>query len=248
MVRKGYLTDLYQNRIKTMDLQFLMFLSTLGILLLALYSFINVTRGNSTAGIIELGLAMCLLISLINLIITAKPELTRVTGAVVLAGIVITNTITGGFNNHAIFWSYAFPCVIFLLLGSRNGIYMTLILFSILATILTLKTIGSIKTPYNNIQLATHYASLGFMTLLTYVYQKTVEKGQDLTKEINRRLTTTNQELAKQMEQYDDAQKKIFEFSKSVSEQNSEIEKMQHDLIEIRNKVDTKTIRKYTKK
>ncbi|MCA9377174.1 hypothetical protein H6763_00275 [Candidatus Nomurabacteria bacterium] len=236
---QGYITDVYMDKMKRVETQFLMFINILGITALAVYSFLNLTQGDQADGFIELLFAFALLVSTIHLITTNKTNITRLTGSIVLTALVMNNTLSGGFANQGMMWSYIFPGMIFFLIGSRNGLYLSLILFSLLATILSLQSIGLISTPFTSSQLVSHYASMALITVMIYIYQRNNERNYSLTGELNRRLIATNRELGKQSEQYMKAQKKLYKFTQNVEKQRTDMQKMQSELLQLRTKIDS---------
>lgn len=186
----------------TQDLLFvnrIFFINTFSLIItffLAIFGLVNLfSYGNIVLGYFELFTAVLLLINLIILRFTKKTDLASdillLVGMFILVGLFYS----GGIESTGIFWFYAFPPVCFLLAGVRGGIKWIVILFAIIVGFIIAQSFQFVRLPYSLITVRQMMASLGLVTIISFLVEKKREVEKSVFLESQSKLLDKEEEF-----------------------------------------------------
>jgi signal transduction histidine kinase/DNA-binding response OmpR family regulator len=167
--------------------------SLIGIFFLSLLGTINLMQGELLLGTLDLLTALILVIILFFLHIQKYLSFCLYTGITITFFLFLYLFISGGMAGTGFLWSYIFPLFTFFLLGTKKGLWISLVYFLSCLAVITIDLNTSMINHYDKDLVIRLIPSLAVVNLFSFIYEKFRENSLQYLLEAKNTAEAANQ-------------------------------------------------------
>ena len=205
--------------------------SSLGILAIVGFGFVNTMIGNQSTGYIEILLGILAALNLVYLHTSKQPTIAASILLAIFFFALNMLIITGGVERTGIYWFSVFPILAFFLKGKRIGVLWILVLIASVLLLLIAAQSNVLIISYTAIEIRQLVATLFIVSMFIYLFLQHIrEQDQVILAAREQKLHEENSALRIQIETQKEAQVRQHTLIGTIDKTITEIQQKNRDL------------------